>query len=57
LWDGFQLALKNKNDFIITLDGDAQHAPEDIDLLINKRKKHKKHIIIWFPLHCRRVLQ
>jgi glycosyltransferase involved in cell wall biosynthesis len=46
LWDGFQLALKNKNDFIITLDGDAQHAPEDIDLLINKRKKHKKHIII-----------
>ena len=46
LWDGFQAALKNKNDFIITLDGDAQHAPEDINLLINDRVTYKNHIII-----------
>jgi len=46
LWDGFQFALKNKIDFIITLDGDAQHAPEDIGLLINDRIKYKNHIII-----------
>ncbi|SMN12201.1 FIG143263: Glycosyl transferase @ Dolichyl-phosphate mannose synthase related protein [uncultured Candidatus Thioglobus sp.] len=46
LWDGFQLALKSKTDFIITLDGDAQHSPEDIGLLIKARKTHKNHIII-----------
>jgi len=46
LWHGFQFALKNKIDFIVTLDGDAQHAPEDISLLINDRKKYNSHIII-----------
>jgi glycosyltransferase involved in cell wall biosynthesis len=46
LWDGFQFALKSKIDFIITLDGDAQHAPEDIRLLISDRIKYSNHIII-----------
>lgn len=46
LWDGFQFALKEQVDFIITLDGDAQHAPEDIGLLVSKRLQHKNHIII-----------
>ncbi|SMM98428.1 FIG143263: Glycosyl transferase [uncultured Candidatus Thioglobus sp.] len=46
LWDGFQLALKSKIDFIITLDGDAQHSPEDMGLLIKDRVAYKNHIII-----------
>ncbi|CAC9601467.1 FIG143263: Glycosyl transferase [Bathymodiolus heckerae thiotrophic gill symbiont] len=46
LWDGFQFALKNKIDFIVTLDGDAQHAPEDIGLLIDDRDRYQNHIII-----------
>jgi glycosyltransferase involved in cell wall biosynthesis len=46
LWNGFQFALKSEIDFIITLDGDAQHAPEDIGLLIDDRVKYKNHIII-----------
>ncbi|WP_428095700.1 glycosyltransferase family 2 protein [Candidatus Thioglobus sp.] len=46
LWDGFTLALKDEIDFIITLDGDAQHAPEDITLLINDAETYKNHIII-----------
>ncbi|RUA06011.1 MAG: glycosyltransferase family 2 protein [Gammaproteobacteria bacterium] len=46
LWDGFQLALKKEVDFIVTLDGDAQHAPEDTGLLIDKRLKYNHHIII-----------
>lgn len=46
LWDGFQFAMKEKNDFIITLDGDAQHAPEDISLLIDDRARYNNHIII-----------
>ena len=46
LWDGFKLALQKDIDFIVTLDGDAQHNPEDVHLLIKEREKHINNIII-----------
>ena len=46
LWDGFTAALKDDINFIITLDGDNQHAPEDISLLMEKSALHPDQIII-----------
>ena len=37
---GFQVAVENKYDFVITLDGDGQHDPEEIPKFI-------KHFSIW----------
>ena len=50
LWDGFMAALATGIDAIITIDGDGQHAAEDILLLLQK--------LSWRPLHflfCRRL--
>ena len=46
LWDGFTEALKMGVESIITIDGDGQHAPEDIPLLLAKAKSFPKDIII-----------
>ena len=46
LWDGFMAALEMDVDFIITLDGDGQHAPSDVSLLLNKAAEFPKDIII-----------
>jgi len=46
LWDGFLVAIKEEIDVIITLDGDGQHAPEDIPLLVEKSELHPEQIII-----------
>lgn len=46
LWDGFTVALDMNVDAILTIDGDGQHAPEDIPLLLNKAEKFPKDIII-----------
>jgi len=46
LWDGFIAALDMGVDTIITIDGDGQHAPEDIPLLIAKAEAFPKDIII-----------
>ena len=46
LWDGFMAALKMDVDFIITLDGDGQHAPSDISLLLKKANEFPTDIII-----------
>lgn len=46
LWDGFMAALKLDIDSIITLDGDGQHAPADIPLLLAKATEFPKDIII-----------
>lgn len=46
LWDGIQLARQHKVTHIITLDGDGQHAPEDIPKLLAKLETHTRHIII-----------
>lgn len=46
LWDGICLARQHEVDCIITLDGDGQHAPEDIPLLLSKFEEFPRHIII-----------
>ncbi|MCW8900873.1 MAG: glycosyltransferase family 2 protein [Gammaproteobacteria bacterium] len=46
LWDGFSSALEMCVDAIITLDGDGQHAPEDILLLLEKANDFPRDIII-----------
>ena len=46
LWSGFTAAMKRDIDFIITIDGDAQHAPEDIPLIIEESIRHPNNIII-----------
>jgi len=46
LWRGFALALADGADAVITLDGDAQHAPEDIPRLIHAARAHPDRIII-----------
>lgn len=46
LWDGFMAALNMDVDSIITLDGDGQHSPADIPLLLDKAKKFPNDIII-----------
>jgi glycosyltransferase involved in cell wall biosynthesis len=46
LWDGITLARQGQVKYIITLDGDGQHAPEDIPKLLAKLEAHPNHIII-----------
>lgn len=46
LWEGFSSALEMCVDSIITLDGDGQHAPEDIPLLLDKARVFPTDIII-----------
>lgn len=46
LWDGITRARQNQVKYIITLDGDGQHAPEDIPRLLAKLEAHPNHIII-----------
>lgn len=46
LWAGFMAALEYDIDAVITLDGDGQHAPEDIPMLLTKAKDFPNDIII-----------
>lgn len=46
LWDGFRHALELDVDGVITLDGDGQHAPEEIPKLIEAATRHPNHLII-----------
>jgi glycosyltransferase involved in cell wall biosynthesis len=46
LWRGFAVALAEGADAVITLDGDAQHRPEDIPRLIAAWEAHPGRIII-----------
>jgi len=46
LWRGFALAMADGADAVITLDGDAQHDPEDIPRLIDAARAHPDRIII-----------
>ncbi len=43
---GIEAARKNGADFIVTLDADQQHFPEDIPLLLNKLKDGKLDLVI-----------
>lgn len=46
LWRGMQAALEMGAEAVITLDGDGQHRPEDIPLLIDAAKRSPNNIII-----------
>ncbi len=43
---GFRYALNNNYDYVITLDGDAQHDPSEIPLLLNSVKSNGHDITI-----------
>ena len=53
LWSGMQLALQAGSDFVITLDGDGQHAPEDIPRLVAAHGAHPGHIVVGARLYNR----
>ena len=46
LWRGFAVALAEGADAVITVDGDAQHRPEDIPRLLAAAAEHPGRIII-----------
>lgn len=46
LWRGFQQALAAGAPGVVTLDGDGQHAPEDIPRLLAEAAAHPDHVII-----------
>lgn len=46
LWSGIQLALAQAAAGVITLDGDGQHAPEDIPRLIAAAQRHPDRVIV-----------
>lgn len=46
LWDGISWARQLGAKYIVTLDGDGQHAPEDIPKLVARLESHPGHIII-----------
>ncbi|MEM7169024.1 MAG: glycosyltransferase family 2 protein [Pseudomonadota bacterium] len=50
---GFQAALRQGADWIITLDGDGQHRPEDIPSFLDAALQHPSHIIIGSRAHDR----
>ena len=43
---GFEYALAHGAEAVITLDADCQHRPEDIPLLIEAARHHRRHIVI-----------
>lgn len=46
LWDGFAAALMQDVDWIVTLDGDGQHRPEDIPRLLAAAQRYPNSVII-----------
>ncbi|HED34920.1 MAG TPA: glycosyltransferase family 2 protein [Gammaproteobacteria bacterium] len=46
LWAGIQAARRHSIKYIVSLDGDAQHAPEDIPKLLTEARLKPAHIII-----------
>ena len=56
LWDGFMAALKMDVDSIVTLDGDGQHAPSDISLLLKKSIEFPNDIIVGARLADKHVI-
>jgi len=62
LWNGFQQALQQGAQMVVTLDGDGQHLPEDIPKFIEAAKHAPHHLIIgarsreWRHIHNPRVL-
>lgn len=46
LWRGIQAAIESGSDFVVTLDGDGQHAPADIPRLVAEHRTHPGSVII-----------
>ena len=46
LWSGFERALADGAEAIITLDGDGQHRPEDVPRFIEAAETYPNHIVI-----------
>jgi glycosyltransferase involved in cell wall biosynthesis len=46
LWSGFERALADGAEAVVTLDGDGQHRPEDIPRLIAAAQRHPGLIVI-----------
>ncbi len=53
LWTGFTQALALGAEAIVTLDGDGQHAPEDIPRVAAVHERHPDRIVIGARLHDR----
>ena len=53
LWNGMQYAIGQKIEQIVTLDGDGQHFPEDVPLLINAAEENPTCMIIAARLNKR----
>ncbi len=51
LWKGFEHALANGAQFVVTLDGDGQHNPEDMSRLLNVAERSPQSIVIGARLH------
>lgn len=54
LWKGFEHALANGAQLVVTLDGDGQHNPEDIPRLLNVSARSPQSIVIGARLHDKR---
>ncbi|AKS43355.1 glycosyltransferase family 2 protein [Wenzhouxiangella marina] len=53
LADGFARALELGADRVVTLDGDGQHDPADIDRLLGAARAHPEHLVIGARLRQR----
>jgi glycosyltransferase involved in cell wall biosynthesis len=51
LWRGFEHALSHGAQWVVTLDGDGQHHPEDIPRLLNLAERSPQCIVIGARLH------
>jgi glycosyltransferase involved in cell wall biosynthesis len=51
LWKGFDHALAHGAQFVVTLDGDGQHSPEDIGRLLHTARRFPDSIVIGARLH------
>lgn len=56
LWHGVQAALALGVDLVVTLDGDGQHAPEDIPRLVAVAEENPDAIVIGARLADRRAI-
>ena len=54
LWRGFEYALAQGAQHVVTLDGDGQHRPEDIVRLLRLVERSPRSIVIGARLHDRR---
>lgn len=48
---GFHYALKNEFDAVMTMDGDGQHSPDDVDGFIKAAESSEAHLFIGNRMH------